>query len=560
MSLKNLLELSSSFSVVKEEVSEERLRDHIDEVRELIAFYREYPDLFVDDIKGPDCPFNFRFTQRVFLRSIMRHRQVYCTFTRGFSKSFLAIMGLMLKAILFPGSKVFVTTGGKEQAAMITISKVQEICKLIPSLEKEINWDRGVSTKSKDNVKYVFKNGSELDILAARESSRGQRRNGGVMEEVILIEEEPLNEIILPTMNVDRLLPDGTTDPDEIVNQSQVYITSAGWKNSFAYQKLLEILLNSVLFPDRYMVLGGDYRLAILEGAVKEDMVDEMKLNGTYNEASFDREYGSVWSGDIDNAYFSNEIFEKHRILLQPEYEFSARSSKSAYYVIGVDVGRKGCNSEAVVIKVTPQPQGDAIKSLVCIHSFNSEHFEDQAIELKKLFFNYKARSLIIDANGIGGGLVDYMVKSQINPEDSSILPPFGVEGGSYEEAISDYKKYKTPETIPDAMYLIKANAPFNTEAHSYVQTQMSSGKIKFLIDEQTAKAKLLSTKKGQNMTPDERNEYLMPFQQTSILKDQLLNLVESNEGVNIILKQNNKSIPKDKFSAFEYGLYYVKK
>ena len=88
-------------------------------------------------------------------------------------------MGLMLKAVLFPGSKVFVTTGGKEQAAMITISKVEEICKLIPFFQNEINWDRGVSTKSKDNVKYVFKNGSELDILAARESSRGQRRNGG---------------------------------------------------------------------------------------------------------------------------------------------------------------------------------------------------------------------------------------------------------------------------------------------------------------------------------------------------------------------------------------------
>ena len=31
------------------------------------------------------------------------------------------------------------------------------------------------------------------------------------------------------------------------------------------------------------------------------------------------------------------------------------------------------------------------------------------------------------------------------------------------------------------------------------------------------------------------------------------------NEGINIILKQANKSIPKDKFSAFEYGLYYIK-
>ncbi len=141
MSLQNLLDLSSSHErgVVKEEVSEQRLLNNLDAIRDMIAFYREYPDLFVDDIKGPDCPFNFRFTQRIFLRCIMRHKYVYCVFTRGFSKSFLAIMGLMLKAILFPGSKVFVTTGGKEQAALITISKVEEICKLIPFFQNEIN-------------------------------------------------------------------------------------------------------------------------------------------------------------------------------------------------------------------------------------------------------------------------------------------------------------------------------------------------------------------------------------------------------------------------------------
>jgi hypothetical protein len=38
-----------------------------------------------------------------------------------------------------------------------------------------------------------------------------------------------------------------------------------------------------------------------------------------------------------------------------------------------------------------------------------------------------------------------------------------------------------------------------------------------------------------------------------------MLNLREENEGVNIILKQASKSIKKDKFSAFEYGLYYIK-
>mgnify|MGYP007069874344 CR=1 FL=1 len=156
-------------------------------------------------------------------------------------------------------------------------------------------------------------------------------------------------------------------------------------------------------------------------------------------------------------------------------------------------------------------------------------------------------------------GLIDFMTKAQIDPETGDELPPFGVEGGTFDDVHEQYKKIKGDNIEKDAMFLIKANAPINTEAHAYVQTQLSSGKIKLLIDEREASTKLMSTKVGQNMTPEQRGEYLMPFTQTTILKEQLMNLIEENEGVNIILKQNNKSIKKDKFSAFEYGLYYIK-
>jgi hypothetical protein len=108
-------------------------------------------------------------------------------------------------------------------------------------------------------------------------------------------------------------------------------------------------------------------------------------------------------------------------------------------------------------------------------------------------------------------------------------------------------------------MYLVKANAPINTEAYVYCQGQMNSGKIKFLIDEQQAKVKLMSTKKGQEMDASKRATELMPFTLTTILREQMLNLVEENEGVNIILKRVTKSVPKDRFSAFIYGLYYIK-
>ena len=560
MALKDLMELSLSKSNQKKKgISKERLDAVLPLLRKYISFWREYPDLFVDFLCGGENAkkesLKLFFYQRVFLRAVMRHRYAYATFPRAYSKSFLSVLILMLRCILFPNSKLFVTTGGKEQAASITKEKVDELCNLIPGLNNELDLTRGKTKTAKDNIEILFKNGSKLDIMAARQSSRGKRKTGGLIEECILVDQTLLNEVIIPTMNVDRRLPDGTFREEEVINKSQIYITTAGWKNSFAYDKLIQILIQQIIDPKEAVVLGGSWRIPVMEGLLKKSFIEDLKLDGTYNDSSFSREYESEWSGDAENAYFSAEKFDKHRILMQPEYEYSAKSSKNAYYVIGVDVGRKGCTSEVCPIKVTPQTQGSAVKSVVNFFSWDEDHFEDQAIKLKKLFYKFKARRLVIDANGLGIGLVDYMVKSQVDPETGEVLPPFGVEND--EDGF--YKKYRTPDMEEDAMYLVKANAPINTEAHTYVQTQLGSGKIKFLIDENQAKAKLMTTKMGQTMDATKRADYLMPYTQTTILREQLLNLVEENEGVNVILKQSTRSIKKDKFSAFEYGLYYVK-
>ena len=560
MALADLMELSLSKNTKKTGISEERIRAQMPIIRQYIAYWREYPDMFVEFLCGSN-PENFQlyFYQRLFLRAVMRHRYAYATFPRAYSKSFLSVLILMLRCVLFPGAHLFVTTGGKEQAAGIAREKAEELCKLIPGLKNEIDWTRGATKASKNMVEYLFKNGSKLDIIAAQQSSRGKRATGGLMEECILIDQTLLNEVIIPTMNVDRRLADGSRIEEEVINKSQIYVTTAGWKNSFAYEKLIQILIQQIIEPAEAVVLGGTWRVPVMEKLLKKSFIEELKLDGTYNDSSFAREYESEWSGDAENAFFSAEKFDKHRVLLQPEYEYSGRSSKSAYYVLGVDVGRIGCTTEVCVFKVTPQVQGASLKTLVNIYTYDAEDFEVQAINLKRLYYKYKARIVALDANGLGIGLVDFMTKSQIDPETGDELPPFGVEGGTSEDTLELYKKIKGPEVENDALYLIKANAPINTEAHTYVQTQLASGKIKLLIDEGQAKIKLMSTKAGQNMDNDKRADQLKPFTLTTILREQMLNLVEENEGVNIILKQSNRGIKKDKFSAFEYGLYYIK-
>lgn len=106
-------------------------------------------------------------------------------------------------------------------------------------------------------VEYIFKNGSKLDVMAAQQSTRGKRATGGLMEECILIDQTLLNEVIIPTMNVDRRLSDGSRIEAETINKSQIYVTTAGWKNSFAYEKLIQMLIQQIIEPEEAIVLGG---------------------------------------------------------------------------------------------------------------------------------------------------------------------------------------------------------------------------------------------------------------------------------------------------------------
>lgn len=263
----------------------------------------------------------------------------------------------------------------------------------------------------------------------------------------------------------------------------------------------------------------------------------------------------SRWSGSVADAFFDGEAFDRCRKLHQPEYKYSGRSTDSSYYVLGVDVGRKGDLTECVVVKVVPQSQGPAYKSVVNIFTMEKAHYEDQAIALKKLYYQYNAKKLVIDANGPGIGLIDYMVKTQHDMRTGDVYPDYGVDNdddGAYKQFRTDYTEY-------NAMYLINANAPMNSVAYTNLQSQITSGKLRFLIEERVAKNKLLGTTKGKNMTVDERNEYLKPFVMTSILKEQLMNLREETQGINIILKQANKTIKKDKVSALTYALYYIR-
>lgn len=281
-------------------------------------------------------------------------------------------------------------------------------------MEKEIIWDTRKSNTARtrdtrDSAVFSFCNGSSLENVAMTEKTRGRRFQSGLMEEAATLDQDILNEVILPTLVVQRTI-NGAADENEVSNQSQIFITSAGYKNTFAYEKLLQFLCESVVRPNESIVLGDTYRIPVLEKLQPKDFITQLKLDGTFNEASFDREFESRWSGSVDGAFFSMEKFNKYRVIEKPEYEPNGRNNEKSYYLLGVDVGRINCTTEVMVIKVSPAPTGVPLKQIVNLYSFDEEHFRAQAIKIKKLFKQYHCKIAMIDGNG----LIDILSSSKI--------------------------------------------------------------------------------------------------------------------------------------------------
>ena len=97
----------------KQGLSEERVNEVMPQIRNYISYWRSYPDKFIDFLCGEKSKFKLFFYQRVFLRAVIRHKYAYATFPRAYSKSFLSVMVLMIRCVLYPGAKLFICAGGK---------------------------------------------------------------------------------------------------------------------------------------------------------------------------------------------------------------------------------------------------------------------------------------------------------------------------------------------------------------------------------------------------------------------------------------------------------------
>jgi hypothetical protein len=182
---------------------------------------------------------------------------------------------------------------------------------------------------------------------------------------------------------------------------------------------------------------------------------------------------------------------------------------------MSVDVARTGNNDTSIfIIKVYPNENAWK-KRVVYTENLTKMMLPQQAARIKQLNELFQPREIVVDANGLGIGLVDELV-----------LPSIGPKGELYDPlyVIND-EDYPRPRGAKGTIYNIKATAQLNNEIYSNLYVQFNSGNVALLANERVAKEKLLSTKKGQRMNLYQREKFLLPYIMTSRLIDEINNL-----------------------------------
>jgi len=541
---KNKMDIHSyNYNYQKADETVRKFEKTISTWRRYCEYWKSYPDKFLDTISDENTFIKLKFFQRLLLRIFFRYQKVFLTACRGSSKTFIEILAQMLWCIMHPRAKRFICAPGKEQAARISQEKINEIFKNWSLLRREVK-----IYQERDNyTKLVFHNGAELDILPMKEGARGSRRHGGCIEEIVSkdFKKDILHEVIIPIMTNPRFAANGEINPNE-VQRAEWYVTTAGLKQSYAYEKMVEVMRDMAQGKSAFNI-GFGYDLPLQEGMFDDQWIHDQKESSA-SIASFEREFNSVWTGSSEDALVSFDDIDKCRSIMVAE-EKAVNKPKEAEYVLAYDTARfegaQYANSCLAVVKIVPRGDGTYQKHLVNLIGQDGTHTREQALFLKRKVNEYGARVLIVDALGIGRAVIDDLV---LEIDEN---PPYAV--------INDdrYKKYRKTNSI-DILYAIQGNTKEtkNTYIHEHFMQIMKNQGVKLLVNENIKKSEIMKTKKRTN--EKQIAEELRPFIETDLLVEEIMNLEYKRSGNNVKVERISRAIPNDKYMALAYALYWI--
>ena len=523
----------------------------------LISYWRWYPDKFLDLIESDSSDYSLELVQRVILRAFCRYQSVFVTGSRGTTKTYDAILGDMVKGVLWPGIQQSYYGPSLKQTADICSKTYKQIEKNYPMLTSLWN----VVSMSADRFILETRFGSRIAITAMR----GDNIHGVLAEEAAQEEAgqqfdyDTFEAVVTPAVRLLRMVD---KKPDPLFPQNPFhYITSAGSQQNRAFEKRLsaykEMIEGKSAFaidtPSSVSVVSGIRTISWLR-KLKNDLTPDKYL----------REAESVWTGTSENPILRDLTLTQSKTLTMMEN--SHCGDPRSIYVIGNDNSyRDGGNNAKCAYAVfrcdpkTGLETGTFDKKLVYVQD-NPPPKDglEQARQLKQFWLRYTMRNspepayIAIDARAYGTSVIEHLHKDL-----GDGLPPLCCMNHEYAEL-------EQPNALP-VIYPIVATGGFNEGVHDsdaamieYAEREWEHGNVQMLIS--NIQEGIKAYKLFHKIKTDEMDVAISyPYLKTRELCGQIGNLKKRMSGFGFNEERISKSIQRDMWSATKYALRVVK-
>lgn len=484
-------------------------------------------------------------------------------------KTFLIALYCCARCILYPGTKIVVTSGSRQQGNIV-IEKILsgEIYGASDNLAREIKDSKVTSQEC-----YIkFHNRSSIEVVASNEFARGRRSNILIVDEFRLVDKETIRDILQPFNAVPRQ-PKYLSNPKYahlVESNKEIYMSSAWYKSSWSYDFFL-MYVNAFLTRSDYFVCALPYQLAILEGiADKRDLENKMLEEG-FSRSRWEMERECIFLGKADEAFFVYEDLEKVRTLNMPIYPTeiydiidnkkftSPEKVQGEIRVLTVDIalmgGKHNDNTAIFLIDLILDKSGkykQYKKNVLYGETYNGGHTKSIALNIRRLYEDLQADYIVLDTAGNGLGVYDELVTEIYDKEKGTTYVPLNCMNND-EMALRCHSL-----NAKKVIYAIKASKPFNSESAIMLRDEILRGRVKMLVSPDDAERLLKRNKFYNELDPYMQGKLLLPYIQNQLLIEEMLNLESEIDNNTVKLKEaSNKR--KDRYSSLSYGIYFCK-
>ena len=541
------------------EIAQDKEQKIMETVAWRAAYYRANPHRFVEEVLG----IHLKLFQKILLWAMMQYNYFMFIAARGIGKSWLTALFCVVRCILYPGSKIVVCSGTLKQANGVLLKIQDELMKNSPILYSEIE---KCNIGTNDAI-IMFKNGSWITTRTSTDNARGARANIIVVDEFRMVDETILNLVLRKFLTSPR--QPGYLNKPEYENMQErnkeIYMSSAYFKSSWAWKKLQAYVVNFFDDTKRYFCCGLPYQLSIKEGLLSREQIRDEMSEADFNELAFEMEMGTMWFGDTgDNLFKFDEIDRRRKIkcAFMPLKFYNDKIkvpdvSPAERRILSVDVALMGSSkkkkNDASALYINSAIQSDNTtyhSNIVYGETFEGLTTDELGIIVMRYFYKYKCTDLVLDTNGLGISIADYISRDQYDSETGDTYKALCC---CNDDDMATRCKVKDANRV---MWSIKATSNFNNDICVGLRAAIQNGKISFLIPEDDCEEEIVKTYKAYPKLSATEQAYIkMPYVQTTMAEYELIKLDHEIKNGNIKVKEK-PGMRKDRYSSIAYNYW----